>query len=300
MSQTQIAFVANGPFAVPLSVAIRSLSRFHDDPVVIVHDDFPPDDRRRVERAAGDLEIRWLEVPEADRSRFPGAEIDQSVWYRLLLPRLLPEATRILYLDADILVTGDLSALLDADLGGMGLGAVQNVRAPDVSSMHGLAAWQHLGLDPGLAYFNAGVLLLDAVMWRDDDLENRSIELAHELAGLDLLPMADQDTLNALFAGAWAQLDYRFNQHPTVVEASGPHHRLLDADALDRLRHDPAIVHFIGRDKPWNATARHPRTAEWRALVSEAAFPDWRPDTRSTTTKITDRLRKASRALIGR
>ena len=39
MSQTQIAFVANGPFAVPLSVAIRSLSRFHDDPVVVVHDD---------------------------------------------------------------------------------------------------------------------------------------------------------------------------------------------------------------------------------------------------------------------
>ena len=50
---------------------------FHDDPVVVVHDDFPPEDRHRVERAAGDLEIRWLEVPEADRSRFPGAEIEE-------------------------------------------------------------------------------------------------------------------------------------------------------------------------------------------------------------------------------
>ena len=66
------------------------------------------------------------------------------------------------------------------------------------------------------------------------------------------------------------------------------------------LRDDPAIVHFIGRNKPWKATAVHPRTAEWRSLVSTDAFPGWQPETRSTSEKIRGRLRKGFNGLLGR
>lgn len=300
MPETVIALVANGSFALPLSVTIGSLSRFHHDRVVVVHDEFSADDRARVERAAPDAAIEWLEVPEADRERFPGAVLHRSTWYRLLLPRLLPEAARILYLDADILVVDPIEELLDADLEGRALGAVQNLRAPYVSSVDGLTAWQHLDLDPALPYFNAGVLLIDADRWRRDDVESTAIATAHDLYDRGLLPMADQDTLNAVFAGAWTELDFRFNQHPLAYEPAGAHHRLLTAQRLEALRTTPAIVHFIGRAKPWVAGCKHPFTAAWRAEVSRDGFPDFRPEAPSAVDRVVGRLRRSGQALLGR
>ncbi|MEM8705995.1 MAG: glycosyltransferase family 8 protein [Actinomycetota bacterium] len=211
-----------------------------------------------------------------------------------------PDADRIVYLDADIVVADDVSPLLDVDLGGHALGAVQNLRAPFVSSTDGLTAWDFLGLEPAAPYFNAGVLVLDAARWRAEDLETASIEMAHRLHDADLLPMADQDTLNALFADDWQRLDPRWNQHPLAFEDSGHHHTLLDADALQRLRDDPAIVHFIGRDKPWLASSRHPFRSVWRDHVATAAFGDFRPEAPSTTDRIVGRLRRAGQALRGR
>ncbi|HJG49227.1 MAG TPA: hypothetical protein K8V09_01035 [Limosilactobacillus ingluviei] len=40
----------------------------------------------------------------------------RSAYYRILLPNLLPEVDRVLYLDYDTLVLGDLTTLWHSDL----------------------------------------------------------------------------------------------------------------------------------------------------------------------------------------
>lgn len=45
--------------------------------------------------------------------------------------------------------------------------------------------------------------------------------MGHELGGKGLLPTADQDALNPVFAGNWTTPDSRWNQHPLVYEPAG-------------------------------------------------------------------------------
>ncbi|MCC4478559.1 hypothetical protein LMB76_10120 [Limosilactobacillus reuteri] len=42
--------------------------------------------------------------------------LPRSAYYRILLPNLLPEVDRVLYLDYDTLVLGDLTTLWHSDL----------------------------------------------------------------------------------------------------------------------------------------------------------------------------------------
>src|SRR3954454_22448571 len=50
-----------------------------------------------------------------------------AMWLRIFLPDLMPDADRVLYLDADTLVVDSLAPLWDTDLTGCALGAVTNV-----------------------------------------------------------------------------------------------------------------------------------------------------------------------------
>ena len=53
--------------------------------------------------------------------------IPTTMWYRILLPDLLPEVDRVLYLDVDVLVLASLSDLWRLDLRAFYLAAVTNV-----------------------------------------------------------------------------------------------------------------------------------------------------------------------------
>lgn len=293
-----MAFAAEQSFAVPLSVAVASLIEHYAGPVAVFYSEFDPEHRKLVDRAAGARPIQWVYVDPAEVADYPTTYLDQSTWFRFLMPRMLGEVDRILYLDADILVLADVEPLLQADLGGGPLGAVRNMRSPYVSSVDGLRAWQAMSIPAASAHLNAGVLVIDAAAWRRDGTEATLRQLAVDLRSKDLLPMNDQDALNVHFAGRWTELDYRWNQHPMVFDRAGHHHVLLDPEALERLRADPWIVHFVGRSKPWQATCRHPFTDRWRS-VARRLDPAFEPERRSTVERITDRVRRATRVLTG-
>jgi lipopolysaccharide biosynthesis glycosyltransferase len=295
-----VAFAADPTFSLPLGVAIASLASHYDGPVAIVQSGFEPSARQLIQRAAGRLEVRCVDVSPHDAARFPTGNLDRSTWFRILLPRLLHDCDRIVYLDADVLVRQDIAPLLGADLHGHTIGAVRNLRAPFVSDVDGLTAWQELGLAADLSYFNAGVLVIDAARWRADDDETRVMALADRLARRGLLPMNDQDALNARFAGEWHQLDYKWNQHPLAYDSAGFHHRDLSTVDLERLRDNPAVVHFIGRSKPWHAPCRHPFTDEWRRTAAERVDPAFRPERRSLARRVLSRVQGAGRLLAGR
>lgn len=109
----------------------------------------------------------------------------QSRWtymtlMRLALPELLPEEKRALWLDVDTIVTEDIGALFDLDLGGCPVGAA---REPE---------WSR----PGRVYFNAGVLLMDLDALRGD--------LCRALIRqVNTVPMdfKDQDAINEVCKG---------------------------------------------------------------------------------------------------
>jgi lipopolysaccharide biosynthesis glycosyltransferase len=195
-------------------------------------------------------------------------------WFRFLLPELCPETERVLYLDADIVVTDGLRALWETELSAHALGAVRTVFPfPEWGARHCAA----LGLPDPAMYFNAGVLLMNLQVLRargfpaeplDQALahvdrhdfqtlgEDTDEALEYIAAHPERAVFGDQDTLNALLWDSWLALHPRWNCMNQVVHSplSGA---VYGERERDEAIHDPAVRHFEGGSlpRPWQEGA---------------------------------------------
>lgn len=215
----------------------------------------------------------------------------KATWYRIFLPELLPTVDRLLYLDADLLVTDDLSPLWELDLRDRYLGAVTNVIEPEYADRPAA-----LGLTPD-SYFNAGVLLLNlAAMRRDGCTE------ALRRFGVDEAPRLlwrDQDALNVVLGSRRLPLRPRWNCMNSVMFLPWAAD-VFDAGALAEARENPAIRHFEGpaHNKPWHLLCErelrelyfeHRRRTPWPLVRRDGVTP------RNVARRVRRRVRLRSR-----
>lgn len=141
---------------------------------------------------------RVIETIDVSRQRFfpAGGPNFSNRWtymtlMRLALPELLPEETRALWLDVDTIVTGDIGDLFETDMRGCPLSAA---REPPCSR-------------PGRIYYNAGVLLMDLQLMREDGTARRLIDRVNR----QRLDFGDQDAINIECAGRILDMDPVYN-----------------------------------------------------------------------------------------
>jgi lipopolysaccharide biosynthesis glycosyltransferase len=195
-----------------------------------------------------------------------------SSYYRLLIGELLPsDRRRALYLDADTIVRGPIDELLDLDLGGAVLAAVPHVELPEKLDLSAL------DLPPDAPYFNAGVLRIDLVRWRDEQIGVRGLDALAALPA-EAVPMMDQDVLNHVLHGRWKPVSPTWNHTPWNVDPTHPEHSAPE----------PTIVHYAGPDKPWNYRSRHDYRADYRRWRRQTPY---RSDPLTGTPGVAGRLR---------
>jgi lipopolysaccharide biosynthesis glycosyltransferase len=168
---------------------------------------------------AGDLQIRDY--------------YSAATYYRIFIGSLFPQYEKALYLDADVIFTGDVSLLYEAEIGDNLVGAVRE----DVMAMEkvfGDYARVVVGV-PAEQYFNAGILLLNLKEYRAHSLEKRFISL---LRRRKFAVAQDQDYLNVLCRGRVHFFDPSWNH--TAVKGA-----LNDGKK-------PNIVHYKMDWKPWH------------------------------------------------
>ena len=194
------------------------------------------------------------------------AHISVETYYRFLIQEVLPFYDKVLYLDSDLIVEGDIAELYDIDLEGNVLGAVRDV---DFSGNLGYRdgkrmayARKVLGMRDPYGYFQAGVLLLDTAEMRR--LHNIDEWLC--LAGNDRLIYNDQDILNAECQGRVRYLDESWN---VMTDFAGRVEHVFSFapapifKAYQRSRQNPRIVHYAGVEKPWNAVGADQSERYW-------------------------------------
>jgi lipopolysaccharide biosynthesis glycosyltransferase len=194
---------------------------------------------------------------------FPvNGHVSVAAYFRLLLPDLLPSSMeRVIFIDADTIITDSLDDLWNQSLQGNALAAVREHKLFCVHHNH---QYGH--------YFNAGIMLIDLMKWRQTNLISKGHRFAIEIP--EKLRHSDQDVLNLVFENNWLNLPDRWNACPHLFGLTGGYDltpEALSTNELEAIQH-PAIVHFAGsgRDKPWNAHCRHPlkdRYLEARSLT---------------------------------
>lgn len=115
-------------------------------------------------------------------------------YYRLFIASMFPEYDKVLYLDCDLIVLGDVSKLYNIELGENILGASldQYVQITDEFKLY---AEKAIGVNPS-NYVNAGVMLINLKEFRKSNIEEKFIELITKY-NFDLVD-PDQAYLNYL------------------------------------------------------------------------------------------------------
>ncbi len=157
-----------------------------------------------------------------------------TTYFRLFLPELYPQYDKVLYLDSDIIVLGDISELYNTDMGTNLVAAapddiIQTTKVfQDYAELVvGVAKYQH--------YFNAGVLLMNLDELRKFKFQEKFLYL---LEKVKFSVAQDQDYLNRLCKGRVKLISHDWNVMPYVNEETKPE--------------DIKIVHYNFAYKPWH------------------------------------------------
>lgn len=265
-------------FAVPLLVMLRSacgqLSPGWSLEVFILEHRVAARSRARIESGLAGLpvQLRW-KTPDLEgvRARLPGIRVagEVSVYFRLLIGEQLPESVeRVIFLDTDLLIRGDLVELWKLPFDGSVVQAVPDAYAGTLHlpRLRRVAAEGVAGIREGMPYFNAGVLLVDLRAWRQQSVGEHSVDLL--LQHGDRLMGRDQDALNLILADRWKPLAPTWNFHEL------PHCLFLwETGELSRAElgqsfRDPQIVHFIGHWQPWGRQCSQMYHQSWRRVAA--------------------------------
>lgn len=278
-----VVFVADDHYAMPLAASISSvianLGREQKAHLFIVDGGISWKNKEKIMQSE-DRErviIQWLQPSESDfdllRS-LPCGYVGRTTYYKMLVHELLgPEYPRIIYLDCDVIVEGDITDLWVADLGENYVLAVQDLINPFVSSPFGLRNWRELGRKEDDELFNTGVLVLNASKWRK---ENVTLKLMQYLKDhYQYVQLCDQDAMNAVFRDEWGRLDSRWNVLPYMNIARN--YSLLSKKSHEDLLRRAYLLHFCGPKKPWNARCGHSQRDRFFHYLDMTAWSGWRP-----------------------
>ncbi len=242
------AFCVNDAYVPYIAVTIKSIRVHHPDEELVFHiltDGVSEKNRARLQDEVADDPGVSCHIITVDRSkvcRLRKGKQHESVWYRVLLPEYLSDDVhRILFLDADTLVTGSLNALFELDLDGRSVAGCLDPLSFNADT------FERLEYDPSLKYLCAGVLMINLDYWREHGLEERIIAFATDQA--ERLRFWDQDAVNYVCRDTKLVLPLRYGVMSCFFWPAWVG-RIGSKEELRECLLDPAIIHFAG-NAPW-------------------------------------------------
>ena len=192
----------------------------------IINEDFPKEWFIELNSRLRDFnsEIINCRVTSNQLSRHK-TDISYTVFLRYFISDFVKE-DKALYLDCDLVVTKNLDNLFETDLQDYPLAAVRD---------YGGRVYY------GREMFNAGVLLINNRLWKQENMSQRLIDLTNEWH--DKVDQADQSILNMLFENRWIELEFD-NNHVVI------HKQFTDYE-LPAGQDYPGIIHYLSHRKPW-------------------------------------------------
>lgn len=241
-----IFFSVNDAYSPFLATAISSIkdnaSRGYTYHIHVLTDDISQENRKRLSCLADeDFIIEFNPLAERMASLAGVQKLQQhcfaafaslTIYFRLFIPELFPQYDKAIYLDADLVVPGDISQLFRENLGTKLIGAVADYSIQKIAPFMRYID-EYVGVDHQ-NYINSGVLLLNCRRLRTSRLAARFLEMVQKYGLETVAP--DQDYLNAL---CWFGIHYL-----------DPDWNAMPSDCLCQLD-NPQIIHFNLTSKPW-------------------------------------------------
>lgn len=261
--QPQIVFITDRGFLKPTLVAMWGALRHLSLPG-IVHfwgNGLTDEDWKAVERVAKinpKVTLNCLALADSDlaEAKGPTQHISATTMGRLYIPSRL--SGRVLYIDGDTQIIGDVAPLFSLDMKGALIGAVrdyltsswsfQNIKSYKDTPLR-IKEIQHImAQDDVSTYFNAGILLID------NDAIRKETKILNDMQNIALASsygMGDQDHLNKIFFSRVHLLNPAYNSTWDRAEKQRHQISLLGGTTEETKSVKNVILHFHGPEKPW-------------------------------------------------
>ena len=259
-----VVFAADNNYVPMLGTTMystfKNASADYQYDVTILHRDISPDNQRSLIEffsSFKNVKLDFYNVSEIiDRYELTtnNPHISVETYYRFLIQEILPSYDKVVYLDSDLIVEGDIAQLYNTDLGDTWLAAahdidfVGNVNMKKGDRLH--YAKNILKMNNPYDYFQAGVLVLNTDKLRAAYTMDEWLKFA----GDDRYIYNDQDVLNAYCEKHVTFLDYSWN---VMINCGGRFERVFAYaphgmyDAFLASRESEKIIHYAGFEKPW-------------------------------------------------
>ena len=240
-SAINIFFAINNDYCQHLCVAIGSIienNKKHKIQFNVMCNNLPICEKNIVKEYVESFEDKTIVFHEVDDTLFDNfvlniKHISIATYYRYLIPFIDKESERALYLDADIVVKGDLDELWNTNIDDYYAAGVEDAYILDVGYKN------KLGFDDNDLYINAGVILLNLNKMRNENVVCKLFDNTEKYK--DIIEYQDQDIINITFKGMIKKVDNVYNYTFRDVVSNG-------VEKLSRA----VVVHFTGDKKPWN------------------------------------------------
>ena len=226
-------------FAACIKSLINNTSKENQYNIHILHEDITLQNQERIkEMETENVSISFENVSkriEKIRKKLSIRDYySYTTYYRMFIADMFPQYDKVLYLDADTIILKDVAELYQYELEKNYVGAV-NEQVMINHDIFGGYVEQVLGISR-MAYFNAGVLLINAKQFRRQNILQKFVDLINQYT---FVVTQDEDYLNIICQDKILWIDTIWNYQTS--------------DPVDRDLKDVGIIHYAYAVKPWHS-----------------------------------------------
>lgn len=229
--------------------------------------------KREVSFVSGETVLKNKEI--TDVFSYVGMRKNSHSYLKMFFSMLLPDVTgRLIYIDCDTAVEGDISGLEHFKMCDKTIGMVMDSLVIDSK--------KSVGLNKEDRYYNSGVILIDVDKWRERDCSKRIME---HIKNVRTYGTVDQDVLNMELKNEIVTLPIKYNLQP--IHLIYPYklyskvykhcEKYYGQNEIENAVKQPAIVHYLRYigESPWNADNVHPGTVYFDKYLAISPWADY-------------------------
>lgn len=185
-----------------------------------------------------------------------GDHVSIATYYRLLAPILLPsDVDKILYLDCDMVINGNILELYNEDIDECPIAMSKD------EAFFSEEKYERLNYSKSHVYKNAGVALINIEYWRKNNIAEKCLEYISKYP--ERVKFHDQDTLNAVLHKEMKLLPIKYNLQTGFLLTQYTQYYKEDIKEIMHIATSPTIIHYTGPNKPWHKNSKHPFTKRY-------------------------------------
>lgn len=247
-----IVFATDANYVVPTYVAISSLIRHLDkdminniDIYILCSTSINDEHKEYFSKLHKNIYFENVYLENLNLSN----ELDYIsivTYYRILIPEKLKQYDKCLYLDSDILVTGDIAPLIQMDIGNNFILGCKNYFSKEYLTKFYKNRCEECGIDSLDTYVNAGVLLINIKELRNTNI----VDMMLKDVGKNTYTYNDQDIINKYCYGKIGLISVRYNFMVQYLKRMDIISDVLKEDLYEIVK-EPVIIHYSTKKKPW-------------------------------------------------